>query len=106
MWHIEPVLGFRLDASLIIFGAWMTSFAARHRGLCSDVQGLFGSPGSPGLGEKPTYVRSFANAEIAEDHVEQIFDIDHAGDTAEAAQGLAQIFGAEFRQRSAERALQ
>jgi hypothetical protein len=51
--YIEPVLGFRLDASLIIFGAWMASFSARDRGLRSDVQGLFGSPGSPGLGEKP-----------------------------------------------------
>ena len=35
-----------------------------------------------------------ADAEIAEDHVEQIFDIDGTGNPAEAAQGQPKIFGA------------
>src|SRR6516165_10569964 len=47
-----------------------------------------------------------ADAEVAEDHVEQIFDIDRAGDMAEAAQRHAQIFGAELGQGCANRSLQ
>ena len=37
-----------------------------------------------------------ADAEIAEDHVEQIFDIDGTGNPAEAAQGQPKIFGAQL----------
>ena len=33
---------------------------------------------------------------IAEDHVEQIFDIDGTGNPAEAAQGQPKIFGAQL----------
>ena len=36
------------------------------------------------------------DAEIAEDHVEQIFDIDGTGNPAEAAQGQPKIFGAQL----------
>ncbi len=48
----------------------------------------------------------FADAEIGEDHVEQVLDIDPAGDAAEAAPGEAQILGAQLRQRRGERALE
>ena len=37
-----------------------------------------------------------ADAEIAEDHVEQIFDIDGTGNPAEAARGQPKIFGAQL----------
>ena len=37
-----------------------------------------------------------ADAEIAEDHIQQILDIDGAGDMAEAAQCQAEIFGAQL----------
>jgi uncharacterized protein len=37
-----------------------------------------------------------ADAEIAENHVEQIFDIDGSGDAAEAAQSQAEIFGTQL----------
>src|SRR5205807_1237969 len=46
---------------------------------------------------------SLPEAKIAKDHVEQIFDIDPAGDPAEAAPGEAQILGAQFRQSGRER---
>src|SRR5215469_12446883 len=36
-----------------------------------------------------------ADAEVAEDHVEQIFDVDRTSDPAETAQGQPEIFGAE-----------
>jgi len=36
------------------------------------------------------------DAKIPEDHVEQIFHVNSAGDAAEAAQCQAKIFGAEF----------
>jgi hypothetical protein len=37
-----------------------------------------------------------ADAEVAEDYVEEIFDIHGTGDAAEAAHSQAEIFGAEF----------
>ena len=37
-----------------------------------------------------------ADTEIAEDHVEQIFDIDGTGNPAEAAQAQPKIFGAQL----------
>jgi len=45
-----------------------------------------------------------ADAEITEDYVEQILDVDGTGDTAETAQCQAQIFGAQLRQCGAKRA--
>ena len=47
-----------------------------------------------------------ADAEIAEDHVEQILDIDGASDAAETAQSQAKIFGAKLGQGHAERSPQ
>ena len=41
-----------------------------------------------------------------EDHVEQVLDVDRAGDPAEAAPGEAQILGAQFGQGRGERASQ
>src|ERR1051326_2885151 len=48
----------------------------------------------------------FAQAEIAEDDVEEILDIDAAGDPPEAAPGKPQILGPQFRQIRRERAAQ
>jgi len=45
-------------------------------------------------GETVTKFCLLADAEVAEDYVEQIFDIDRTGNPAEAAQGQAEIFGA------------
>ena len=39
-----------------------------------------------------------ADAEAGEDGVEDVFDPDGAGDAAEGAEGLTEIFGSEFRQ--------
>jgi hypothetical protein len=50
--------------------------------------------------------RLLPDAEVAEDYVEQIFDVDGTGDAAEAAQGKAEIFGAQFGQGRGERPLQ
>jgi len=38
----------------------------------------------------------FADAEVVEDHVEQIFDVDAAGDAAEGAGGQSNVFGDEI----------
>src|ERR1700738_2053714 len=46
------------------------------------------------------------DAEIAEDHVEQVFDIDGAGDAAEAAQRKAQVFRAQLGQCGGKRSPQ
>ena len=35
----------------------------------------------------------FPNTEIPENHIQQIFDIDAAGDAGEGAGGAAQVFG-------------
>ena len=48
--------------------------------------------------------RLFPDAEVAEDDIEKVFDVDGAGDAAEAAQGETKIFGAQFRERSVKRA--
>ena len=48
------------------------------------------------LGVPAPGFRLFPDAEIAEDHVEQILDVDRAGDAAEVAQGQTEIFGAEL----------
>ncbi len=45
-------------------------------------------------------VRLLADAEIAEDYVEEIFDIDGTRDAAKAAQGETEIFGTQLRQLS------
>src|ERR1700728_1403016 len=39
---------------------------------------------------------SLADAEITEDQVEEVFDIDGAGNPAEPAQGEAEVFGTQF----------
>jgi hypothetical protein len=85
-----------------------------YPGRSSDPVGLAapapgpGQPRCPGvsLGETATLFRLLPDAEIAEDYVEQIFDVDNAGDAAEAAQGEAEIFGAQFGQGRGERPLQ
>src|ERR1700752_2887876 len=59
-----------------------------------------GRPGSREPG------RLLTDAEIAEDHVEQVFDIDGAGDAAEAAQRKTQVFRAQLWQRGGERSPQ
>jgi hypothetical protein len=46
------------------------------------------------------------DTEIAEDHVEQILDIDGTGDTAETAQSQAEIFCAKLGQGRTERSPQ
>src|SRR5215471_7200436 len=51
-------------------------------------------------------VMLLADAEIAKDDVEQIFDINDAGDAPEAAQREAEIFGAQLGKPGVERALQ
>src|SRR6266404_8685926 len=43
------------------------------------------------------------DAEIAEDHVQQIFDIHNAADLSEAAQCETEVFGAELGQGGGER---
>jgi hypothetical protein len=79
---------------------------------CSVVFEVFVEPdffGDHGLalGDAPTCVACLLpDTEIAEDDVEQIFDIDGTGDAAEAAQGETEIFGAELGQGGAERAPQ
>src|SRR5262245_8883798 len=50
--------------------------------------------------------RLLAEAEICKDDVEQILDIDAAGDAAEAAPGEPQILGAQLRQRCVQRTAQ
>ena len=47
----------------------------------------------------PAYMPSLADAEVAEDLVEEVFDGDSAGDLAEAAQRQAEVFGAQFGKR-------
>src|SRR5207244_12125082 len=46
---------------------------------------------------------SLTDAEVAEDDVEQIFDIDGTGDAPEIAQGETEVFGAQLRQPSIDR---
>jgi hypothetical protein len=41
--------------------------------------------------------RLLADAEIAENDVEEIFDIDGTGDAPEIAQGETEVFSAQFR---------
>jgi len=48
------------------------------------------------LGVPAPGFRLFPDAEIAEDHVEQILDLDGTGDMAEAAQCQAQVFRAQL----------
>ena len=59
-----------------------------------------------GLGQTATLFRLLPDAEVTEDYVEQIFDVNNAGDAAEAAQGEAKILGAQFGQGRGERPLQ
>src|SRR5436309_2745090 len=49
-------------------------------------------------------VNSLPETEIAEDHVEQVFDVDVAGDAAEAAPGEAEVLGAQLGELGGERA--
>jgi hypothetical protein len=49
---------------------------------------------------------SLAEAEIGEDHVEQILDVEPAGDATEAAPGEPQILRSQLRQVGGERAAQ
>src|SRR5262249_12808262 len=60
-----------------------------------------GCPRQEPIGAFPLFhvKHSFADAELAEDHVEEVFDIDSAGDATEGARGEAQILGRELRQR-------
>jgi hypothetical protein len=46
------------------------------------------------LGETAILFRLLADAEVAEDDIEEIFDIDGTGDAAEAAQGKTKILRA------------
>lgn len=46
------------------------------------------------------------DAEIAEDNVEEVFDIDAAGDATERADGKAHVFSDHFRQRGGEGTVQ
>ena len=55
-----------------------------------------GRPAWPGPGRDGAIPFLLPDAKIAEDHVEQILDVDSAGDAPEAAQGQAEIFCAEF----------
>src|ERR1700739_1168188 len=48
----------------------------------------------------------FADAEVAEDDVEEVFDVDGTGDAAEAAQRETEIFRSELGERRVERAAQ
>ena len=56
----------------------------------------------------PTNLRRdlLADAEVAEDDVEEILDADGACDAAETAEGQTQVFGSQFGQRRCKRAAQ
>src|SRR5689334_7573508 len=43
--------------------------------------------------------RLFSDAEIAEDDIEKILDVDAAGDAAQCAGGEAEVFGGELGER-------
>ena len=77
----------RTSVFLRLRGKWLRSVAAADDGGLHRVITV------------PTFHVSqnlFADAEVVEDYVEQIFDVDAAGDAAEGAGGQSNVFGDEI----------